>query len=102
MREFPTMTSILLEDLFWRKRRIDLLLQCAALKLALPKKVSDPSSSIYTNSLSSYWSGQEGSIEPTCVVSPTSSRDVAVAVSLLKVGGKLLPGKCNYAVRSGG
>lgn len=76
--------------------------QCAALKLALPKKVLYPDSSVFTDSLSSYWSAQEGDIQPTCVVKPTSSRDVALAVSLLKIGGIVLPGRCNYAVRSGG
>ncbi|KAM0720177.1 hypothetical protein Q7P37_004313 [Cladosporium fusiforme] len=75
---------------------------CAALKLALPKKVSYTDSESYNESLSSYWSLQEGSLQPACIVSPTDSRDVAVAVTLLNLGGSALPGECDFAVRSGG
>lgn len=56
----------------------------------------------YNESLSSYWSTQEQSVRPTCVVTPTTSLDVVLAVSLLNVGGEALPGECDFAVRSGG
>ena len=78
------------------------LLQCAALKLALPDKVSYSGDVAYNASVSSYWSEQEESIRPTCVVTPNTSRDVALAVALLNVGGSVLPGRCEFAVRSGG
>jgi hypothetical protein len=78
------------------------IIQCAALKLAFPDKVSYFGSTAYNGSVSSYWSVQEESVRPTCVITPTTSRDVALAVSLLNVGGVVLPGKCEFAVRSGG
>ena len=56
----------------------------------------------YNESLSSYWSMQEQSIRPACVVTPTTSLDVALAISLLNVGGEALPGECDFAVRSRG
>jgi hypothetical protein len=78
------------------------IVQCAALKLALPDKVFYPGATAYNVSLSSYWSEQEESIRPTCVIAPTTSRDVALAVSLLNIGGSVLPERCDFAVRSGG
>jgi len=91
-------------DLIWNNAGVLTrgLFQCAALKLALPEKVSYPGNLAYNESVTSYWSEQEETVRPTCVVTPTSSRDVAVAVSLLSIGGSVLPGRCEFAVRSGG
>ncbi|KAK0883309.1 hypothetical protein LTR87_002817 [Friedmanniomyces endolithicus] len=75
---------------------------CAALELALPGKVSGNNTAPYISSLASYWSVQEESVHPTCVVSATTTQDVAIAVFILTVGGELLPGQCDFAVRSGG
>ena len=41
-------------------------------------------------------------MHPTCVVSVTSTKDVALSVFLSTVGGQVFPGKCDFAVRSGG
>ncbi|KAK4546444.1 hypothetical protein LTR36_002121 [Oleoguttula mirabilis] len=75
---------------------------CAALSLVLSGKVSYPDSTVYNQSLLSYWSVQEETVDPTCVVSVSSSKDVALAVFILNLGGKVFPGECDFAVRSGG
>ncbi|KAI4595372.1 hypothetical protein KJ359_007047 [Pestalotiopsis sp. 9143b] len=58
----------------------------------------------YHASLSTFWSTQASSLEPACVVKPTTKEDVAVSVFTLKVAQKLFPGEegCQFAVRSGG
>ena len=75
--------------------------QCAALSLALNKKISYPASSAYAQSSSSYWSKQEESLAPSCIVNPVNTNDVVTAVktlALLNKGGL----KCNFAIRGGG
>ena len=77
-------------------------LQCAALSYALNEKVSYPASSAYAESSSSYWSKQEESLAPSCIVSPAHTGDVVTAVrtlALLNKGGLL---KCDFAIRGGG
>ncbi|TKA77900.1 hypothetical protein B0A55_03342 [Friedmanniomyces simplex] len=75
---------------------------CAALKLVLPGKVSYPDTTPYNSSIASYWSVQEETVHPTCVVSATTSQDVALSVFILTLGGQIFPGQCDFAVRSGG
>ncbi|KAK3075441.1 hypothetical protein LTR53_001226 [Teratosphaeriaceae sp. CCFEE 6253] len=75
---------------------------CAALKLVLPGKISYPDSTPYNASLASYWSVQEETVHPSCVVSATSTKDVALSVFILTIGGQVFPGKCDFAIRSGG
>lgn len=75
--------------------------QCEKLVAVLKSKVSFPNSSTYENSLSSYWSVQEESITPSCIVSPTSTVDVSIAVKVLTAS--VIDKKiCKFAVRSGG
>lgn len=89
-------------------------LQCKSLSLALPQKVSYPASSGYAQSASSYWSKQEESLAPSCIVSPSSKEDVVTAVKTLTLLKKvtildkisLLNRSVNlqstFAIRSGG
>ena len=76
--------------------------QCAALSLALHGKVSYPASSAYAESSSSYWSKQEESLAPTCIVSPTSTDDVVTTVKALALLNSSSLLKCNFAIRGGG
>ena len=82
--------------------------QCEALSAALTAKVSYPTSSVYNSSLLSYWSAQEERISPNCIVSPTSSQDVALVVKILTENVNLTGAfsdqttGCNFAIRSGG
>lgn len=77
--------------------------QCAALQLAHPDKVSYPNTPVYNASLASYWSQQEVEVQPSCIVSPENTKDVAIAVALLTAGGEILEqAECEFAVRSGG
>ncbi|OJZ85873.1 hypothetical protein ASPFODRAFT_207717 [Aspergillus luchuensis CBS 106.47] len=69
---------------------------CASLVTSLGSKISYPSSTSYNKSIQSYWSQQEQSISPACVLSATSSQDVSTALKLLTSG------DCKFAVRSGG
>lgn len=71
-------------------------LQCKALAYTLNGKVSYPASSVYAESLSSYWSKQEESLAPSCIATPSSEDDVAVAVKILSTLG------CTFAIRGGG
>jgi hypothetical protein len=56
----------------------------------------------YELSLASYYSLQEQSLHPTCIVIPTSSSDVATAVFVLNTAYQLSMPGCNFAIRSGG
>ena len=75
--------------------------QCASLSAALGAKVSFASQTAYNESISSYWSTQEASLKPGCVVSPTSSDDVSRIVKTI-YGQKLAGHNVNFAIRSGG
>jgi len=77
-------------------------MQCTALSYFLPNKVAAVADARYAISLSSYYSGQEQSILPTCIVIPTSAQDVSTAVSILNIGFQAkIPG-CKFAVRGAG
>jgi FAD/FMN-containing dehydrogenase len=70
--------------------------QYTVLSTLLPGKVSLPGSTTYELSQSTYFSAQASEHFPACIVSPTSSADVAVtikAISQLDV---------KFAVRGGG
>lgn len=75
--------------------------QCTALTSKLSSKVSYPGSTPYNSSLTSYFSLQESTLSPSCIVTPTSTADVVAAVSILassQEAGK----QCTFAIRSGG
>ncbi|KAK4164097.1 hypothetical protein QBC43DRAFT_318702 [Cladorrhinum sp. PSN259] len=69
---------------------------CLGLSLVLKDKVSFPGSLAYSASLGSYFSLQETSVQPRCIVSPQTVHDVSTAVRVLVTSG------CQFAIRSGG
>lgn len=74
--------------------------QCEALSFALGDKVSYPISATYKNSTKSYFSAFENELRPTCVVAPTSTKDVALILSTLKQLKRVA--KIQLAIRGGG
>lgn len=62
----------------------------------LGDKISFSDSLLYTQSVKSYWTAFASAIQPACVVSATTVRDVSKAVQLLKSN------QCQFAIRSGG
>ena len=75
--------------------------QCAGLSDVLSDKVSYASGAAYNSSLSSYWSAQEASLSPSCIVSPTSAEDVSTVIKTLYK--QILAGqKRVFAIRGGG
>lgn len=67
----------------------------------LGNKTSFPSSDAYDESIGSYWSVQNNDIDPACIVSPTATKDVSLAVGILRaVSGFGV--QCQFAVRGGG
>lgn len=71
------------------------------LKIALHSLVSTPDSKAYQNSTSSYWSSQTQSVDPWCIVSPSTTLEVSKtvgAINLLRIFGL----QCPFAIRSGG
>ncbi|KAK7962113.1 oxidoreductase [Apiospora aurea] len=77
-------------------------MKCSALALVLGKSVSFPGTAPYDSSLASYWSLQEAELHPACIVTPSDRGEVALAIKRLSIGSKAFPGRCNFAVRSGG
>lgn len=67
-------------------------------------KVSYPNQTEYTDSLGSYWSAQERSTSPKCVVEPRSAEDVSSAVFVLSLlsSRTAFTDACKFAIRSGG
>ena len=53
-------------------------------------------------SSSSHWSKQEESLAPSCIVSPTSAKDVETAVKTLALLSKTGVLGCKFAIRGGG
>lgn len=62
-----------------------------------------PNDEAYNESMNSYFSNQEKSLTPSCILFPTNTKDVATAVSLLAKANKDAGiGSYKFAVRSGG
>ncbi|PVI05025.1 FAD-binding domain-containing protein [Periconia macrospinosa] len=75
---------------------------CTALQYFLPGKVVFQTDVDYLKSQKSFWSSQEQSVKPTCIVIPTSTQEVSNAVTILSIGFQAsIPG-CQFAVRGGG
>jgi FAD/FMN-containing dehydrogenase len=74
----------------------DFFIQCRKIETELAGKVQYPGDLLYNSSLSTYWSAQEQSIDPFCVVLPTSPRDVSTVVKVL------VAASCKFAVKGGG
>lgn len=77
-------------------------LPCAALSLFLAEKVSYPASTVYVQSSSSYWSKQEESLVPSCIVTPAHTDDVVTVVRILTLWNKVGLQQVNFAIRGGG
>lgn len=58
----------------------------------------------YVKSLATYWSAQESSVIPKCVVTPTSTKDVSHAVYVLSLLAEKTSFKpeCQFAIKGGG
>ena len=69
--------------------------KCSTLAQALGPEYFAPNSSQYDASVMSYFTEQER-LDPTCIVGPKSSQDVA------KIVGMLANQSCHFAVRGGG
>jgi FAD/FMN-containing dehydrogenase len=56
---------------------------CQAIAKALPQELSWPGSTAYSDETSEYWSTALQSIQPACVVHPTTTEDVATVITIL-------------------
>ncbi|KAL8805526.1 MAG: hypothetical protein Q9182_001895 [Xanthomendoza sp. 2 TL-2023] len=77
---------------------------CAALSYILGPKVVYPLSVGYNTTAASFWSLQEQSVVPSCVVEPVSTRDVSAAIfvlSSLSIYTKFND-QCKFAIKGGG
>ncbi|KAF2714668.1 FAD-binding domain-containing protein [Pleomassaria siparia CBS 279.74] len=77
---------------------------CAALDYFLPGKVhfNILTDLGYQASQATYWSAQAQSLQPNCIVVPTSTEDVSIAVTVLNLGFQTNVQGCQFAVRSAG
>ncbi|KAF2864779.1 hypothetical protein BDV95DRAFT_632739 [Massariosphaeria phaeospora] len=75
---------------------------CTALEYFLPDRVNFVTDLAYTSSQLSFWSAQEQSVKPTCIVVPISTQDVSTAVTILSVAHQASIAGCKFAVRGAG
>ncbi|KAL8681984.1 MAG: hypothetical protein Q9186_001926 [Xanthomendoza sp. 1 TL-2023] len=77
---------------------------CAALSYVLGPKVVYPLSASYIDTAASFWSVQEQSVLPDCVVEPLSTRDVSAAVFVLSALSVYtnFSDQCKFAIKGGG
>ncbi|KAI9761538.1 MAG: hypothetical protein M4579_000929 [Chaenotheca gracillima] len=75
------------------------LLCCTLLQHFFPDKTSFPKDAAYKTSISSYWSLQ-AQLNPSCIIQPECSKEVADIVVLLAASSLATP--CPFAIRSGG
>ncbi|PWY85810.1 FAD-binding domain-containing protein [Aspergillus sclerotioniger CBS 115572] len=73
---------------------------CLELSTLVEGKVFTPKTSTYKESLSSYFSFQERSLKPACIVRPTSAQDVSTIIKALATAHRKSGDK--FAVRSNG
>lgn len=66
--------------------------------------MSYPLGAAYKNSLASYWSLQEVTLTPQCVVEPQSTKDVSTAVFVLSLLSRRtnFSSECQFAIRGAG
>jgi FAD/FMN-containing dehydrogenase len=84
------------------------------LSSALPSIVHTPGGDLYDLSLSSYWTQQEQSLKPACIVRPATANDVSETVKILEFFNRQEDGNyvedsysdsyagCQFAIKSGG
>ncbi|KAL6697232.1 FAD-binding domain-containing protein [Trichoderma pleuroticola] len=70
---------------------------CRRLDAQIPGRVFYPDSTTYNSSISSYYSGQERELNPSCIFRPTSTSEVSQFVKLITDCGDV-----KFAVRGGG
>ncbi|KFA76176.1 hypothetical protein S40288_04113 [Stachybotrys chartarum IBT 40288] len=71
--------------------------------LPRPTKNDSPDVDQFLASLSTYFSLQEASLQPVCIVSPTATEDVATAIRTLSISANGdADSRCDFAIRSGG
>ncbi|KAF2198776.1 FAD-binding domain-containing protein [Delitschia confertaspora ATCC 74209] len=75
---------------------------CTALDFFLPKKVFTKLHPAYGISQLSFWSAQEQSLKPACILIPETQEDVQLAVTVLNIGVKAGISSCKFAVRGAG
>ncbi|KAF2002388.1 putative oxidoreductase [Amniculicola lignicola CBS 123094] len=75
---------------------------CASLSYFLPGKVNYVADLNYQSSQASFWSAQERSLSPTCIVIPTRAQDVATAVAILSAAKQASIKGCQFAIRGAG
>ncbi|KAK7966467.1 uncharacterized protein PG986_000744 [Apiospora aurea] len=75
---------------------VDSVSCCQSLAASLGSKVLYPDSTAYSSSLASYWSAQEQTTYPACILRASSAQDVSTALKVL------VPRACKFAVRGGG
>lgn len=77
-------------------------MQCEALHQALGEVLYYPQDTDYQNSSSSFWSLKNVDVRPSCILQPGSVEAVSEATQILARGEKTWPGKCQFAIKSGG
>ena len=73
--------------------------QCQPLSSLLLEKVLYSENPSYTDSLRTYYAGQEGDLQPDCIIRPESAVDVSVVLKVLGASNK---SSCQFAIRGGG
>ncbi|KAL8703227.1 MAG: hypothetical protein Q9201_003585 [Fulgogasparrea decipioides] len=74
---------------------------CQTLKSKFPARISFPTDQVYTQSLESYYSGQERALHPRCIFKPTNTAEVSTFIRTITQGqyGKAA---APFAIRGGG
>lgn len=72
-------------------------IQCTQLASHPNLNVAFPNSTAYISTEKSYWSLQEASLTPSCIVSPTNAQDVVEIISII-----LNNGNCEFAIKGQG
>ncbi|KAF2730928.1 putative oxidoreductase [Polyplosphaeria fusca] len=78
---------------------------CLALSISLPGQVWFPGNETYVTSLASYFSAQQSSIQPQCIVSPKTAEDISLIMHTISSrisSNNTCPSDCKFAIRSGG
>lgn len=75
---------------------------CDSLSLALPNQVFYAGNATYNASLQSYSSDQEADLSPACIVTPSTSQDVATLIKIMASLNLAGDNAYKFAIRSGG
>jgi len=70
---------------------------CQLIDAGIPGRVSYPDSNLYNSSITSYFSGQERELNPTCVFEPVTASEISQFIKIVTA--------CNgtqFAIRGGG